>query len=378
MRRILITTGIFPPEIGGPATYALLLARHLSKNNKVTILTFGKKDYTREGFNLVYVSRRWPRGLRHLILLAKLFVLAPRHDVIFALNAVSVGWPSSIAARAYKKKFVVKIVGDYAWEMAMNRGQTQLLIDEFQNSPKTGKIGRLDRIQRRICREADTVIVPSGYLAQIVRGWGAKPEKIKVIYNGVDVPNVIDKQEAKKKIGISGNIILSVGRLVPWKGFKMLIKIMPKLFEINQFFALVIVGDGPEKSILESMVKNLGLSRKVHIVGRKNKEQLADYLAAADIFVLNTGYEGFSHQILEAMGAGLPVVTTAVGGNREVIHQGENGFMVKYNDEFNLIETIKAIWTVPEMRERFIEEGKKTIRKFSSEKMISETVQILT
>src|SRR3989344_7663865 len=130
-KRILITTGIFPPEIGGPATYALLLARHLSKDNKVTILTFGEKNHAGKDFNLVYVSRIWPKGLRHLMLLVKLFMLAPRHDVIFALNAVSVGWPSYIAARAYKKKFVVKIVGDYAWETAMNRGQTQLLIDEF-------------------------------------------------------------------------------------------------------------------------------------------------------------------------------------------------------------------------------------------------------
>jgi len=377
-KRILIATGIFPPEIGGPATYALLLARHLSRNHKVTVLTFGGEKHAREDFNLVYVSRIWPKGLRHLILLVKLFVLTPGHDVIFALNAVSVGWPSSIAARVYKKKFVVKIVGDYAWETAMNRGQTHLLIDEFQNSPKTGKIRRLDRIQRRICRQADTVIAPSEYLAGIVRDWGVRLEKIKIIYNGVDVPNVVDRQEAKNKIGIAGNIILSVGRLVPWKGFKMLIKIMPKLLEINQFFTLVIVGDGPEKSILESMVKNLGLSRKVHVVGRKNKEQLVDYLAAADIFVLNTSYEGFSHQILEAMGAGLPIVTTGVGGNKEVIHQGENGFMVKYNDEFNLVEAIKTIWTVPEIRERFIEEGKKTIEKFSSKKMISETTQILT
>jgi len=95
------------------------------------------------------------------------------------------------------------------------------------------------------------------------------------------------------------------------------------------------------------------------------------------MFVLNSGYEGFSHQILEAMTAGIPIITTAVGGNKEVIRQGENGFMVKYQDEFNLVEAIKSLWQNPELREEFKKEGKKTADKFSSEKMFEETVKVL-
>ena len=158
----------------------------------------------------------------------------------------------------------------------------------------------------------------------------------------------------------------------------MLIKIMPRLLEINQFFRLVIVGDGPEKKILESIVKNMHLENKVYLVGSKSKEELATFLAAADIFVLNTAQEGFSHQILEAMTAGVPVITTAVGGNKEVIRKGENGFMVKYNDEFNLVEAIKTVWQAEELRTRFIEEGKKTVEHFNVEKMLQETAQVLT
>ena len=101
-------------------------------------------------------------------------------------------------------------------------------------------------------------------------------------------------------------------------------------------------------------------------------------MAAADVFVLNSGYEGFSHQILEAMTAGVPVIATAVGGNKEVIKQGENGFMVKYQDEFNLIEAIKSLWQNQGLQEEFKKEGKKTAENFSSEKMFEETVKILT
>ena len=153
---------------------------------------------------------------------------------------------------------------------------------------------------------------------------------------------------------------------------------MPRLLELKQFTRLVIVGDGPDKKSLGSMVKNMALENKVFLVGKKTKEELAVYLASADMFVLNSGYEGFSHQILEAMTCGVPVMASAVGGNKELITQGKNGFLVKYNDEFNIIEAIKALWSDKEMAVNFIEEGKKTVEKFSSEKMIEETVKILS
>ena len=203
------------------------------------------------------------------------------------------------------------------------------------------------------------------------------PEKIKLIYNGVDFqPSALSTEEARVKIGIAGNIILSAGRLAPWKGFRMLVKIMSQLLVINQFFRLVIVGDGPERSVLAAMIKNLRLDKKVYLVGKKSREELAVYLAAAELFVYNTGYEGFSHQILEAMTAGVPVVTTTAGGNPELIEQGENGFMVKYNDEFNLSEAIKTLWQTPNLRQRFIEAGKTTAQHFSVEKMLKETTAI--
>ena len=383
MQRILIATGIYPPVIGGPASYGRTLARKLSEDFEVIVLTyspvFSFKDDKSQPYKIVRVWSGWPKGLKHLIYFFKVLFLAKKSDVVYALNAVSTGIPAMYAAKTAKKKFFVKIVGDAAWETATNNGKTQLLVNDFQGSKKTGSTRILHNFQYKVCKNADGVVVPSEYLSDIVAGWGIQKEKIKVIYNGVDFKGTdISQEEAKKKIGIYGDIILSAGRLVPWKGFRMLIKIMPRLSEISQLSRLVIVGDGPDQKILESMVKNLGLERKVYLVGRKSQEELATYLAAADMFVLNTGYEGFSHQILEAMTAGVPVITTAVGGNKEVIRQGENGFMVKYQDEFNLIEAIKSLWQNQELQEEFKKEGKKTAKQFSSEKMFEETIKVLT
>jgi len=362
--KILICSGIFPPDIGGPATYGAVMEKALKeKGLEVRVLVYSR------------IGKGLPKGLRHLWYFLRIMPAVRRADVVLALNAVSAGRPASFWAKVFKKKFVVRIVGDYAWEMAVAKGKTSLLIDDFQ---KNQKRGFLHSVQVKTCRQADTVIVPSKYLAGIVKGWGIDKDKIKIIYNGVNFsPSDLSQQEARSKIGIHGNIILSIGRLVPWKGFRMLIKIMPRLLELKQFTRLVIVGDGPDKKSLESMVKNMGLSQKVFLVGKKTKEELAIYLAAADIFVLNSGYEGFSHQILEAMTVGVPVVASATGGNKEVIKQGDNGFMVRYNDEFNLVEAIKTVWQDEKLKKELIENGKKTAQKFSPEKMINETLDFL-
>lgn len=383
MKRILITTGIFPPDIGGPASYGKVLAEKFSGKFQVTIATYSSPLSYPEDRKLPYkVIRIWkkiPWLFRHCWFFFRILSIARKSDTIFSLNAVSAGVPAIVAAKIWRKKFFIKIVGDYAWEVAVNKQKTSLLIGDFQDSVKRGKIRLLHALQSWTCKNSDGVIVPSEFLKKVVGGWGIPPDKIKVIYNEVNFKKSdLTREEARKKIGIPGNIIISIGRLVPWKGFKLLIKIMPELLKINQFFRLVIIGDGPDKKLLEAMVKNMNLDRKVYILGRKSQEEIAVYLAASEMFVLNTGYEGFSHQILEVMTAGVPVITTLVGGNKEVVHQGENGFMIRYNDEFNLIEAIKTVWQNLELRQRFVEGGEKTAKLFNVDSMHDETLKFFT
>ncbi|MBX4190285.1 glycosyltransferase family 4 protein [Candidatus Parcubacteria bacterium] len=375
---ILIATGIFPPDIGGPASYAHTLATRLS-DQPISVVTYSSILKSESPIRVIRIWNKLPKGLKHLVYFFNVFKEASNCRTILALNAVTAGVPAALVAQLRKKRFFVKIVGDYAWEIATHKGKTSLLINDFQKSPRSGMVGLLHRLQVWTTKKADGVIVPSEYLSSVVQGWGVPASKVHVIYNGAKFnPVEMSKEEARKQLGISGNVILTVGRLVPWKGFRMLIKLMPKLSEVNQFFRLVIVGEGPDRRTLELMIKHMGLDRKVVLAGQKTQTELAVYCAAADMFILNSGYEGFSHQILEAMIAGVPVIASAIGGNKEVIHQGENGFMVKYNDEFNIVEAVRTLWTIPELRERFITEGKKTAAYFSVEKMFDETIKLLT
>lgn len=382
-KKILIVTGIFPPDVGGPASYTKALAQKLSENFQTTLITYSRvrqHPIDKElKFRVQRVWKKMPWWWRHFSYACRIFWEARRHDVIYVSSTLNGGLPSILAGRLFKKKVYIKIVGDYSWQVAVQKGKTILLIDDWQKSKKTGWAGILWRLQSLVVRKADRVVVPSNYLAKMVEGWGVDPKNISVIYNGADFKPVdLSKEEARQKIGIVGNLIMYWGRLTPWKGLRMLIKIMPKLLEINQFLRLVIIGSGPEDKNLAMMVKNIGLEKKVYLVGPKSHEELAVYMAAAEMFVLNTAYEGFSHDILESMKAGVPVITTPAGGNKEIIHQGENGFMVKYNDEFNMIEAIKTVWHTPELRERFIQNGKKTASHFSPAKMLKETVDLLT
>ena len=106
-------------------------------------------------------------------------------------------------------------------------------------------------------------------------------------------------------------------------------------------------------------------------------EKVLEYLAAADVFVLNTAYEGFSHLILEAMALGVPIVTTDSGGNPELIEDGKEGFLIKFNDKEALKSKILDVLSNPILAQKFSENAKKKSSEFSKERMIKETVKIL-
>jgi len=381
-KKLLIATGIYFPDIGGPASYARIIARSFSNEADISVLTYSSKfsdaNDKNEKFRIVRVWRKMPKPFRQIVYLIKLFFLAGKVDTIYSLSALSIGFPAALVAKLRSKRLVIRMVGDRVWEGAMVHGKTSYMIDDFQRNPRKGWIKFLHSIQSWASRSADTIIVPSHYLAGIVCQWRVSEDKIKVVYSSTDLKESnMTPEEARTKLGIPGKIILSVGRFVPWKGFKMLIKLMPKLLEMNAFFRLVLVGGGPEGEVLKAYVKNLNLDKKVIIVPSVTSDELVTYFRAADFFILNTGYEGFSHLILESMQLEIPVITTAVGGNREIIRQGVNGFMVRYNDEFNIMEAIKTLMEDKKTKKMFIKNGKETVKQFSVERMLSDIKPIL-
>jgi len=376
--RLLIASGIYPPDIGGPATYSQLIAREFAKKGiDVSLICYSdskeEPEDKNENFKLVKILRKQNVLLRYFYYFWNLFKLARNCDVIYAQGPLSAGLPAMWAKKILNKKFIIKIVGDYAWEQGVNQFGVKDLIEEFQNKKYSKKVERIRKIQIKVVKSADKVIVPSEFLKRIVKGWGVNENKIFVIYNSVSVI-----EDIKNDLKIAGDIIISGGRLEPWKGMDLLIKIMPDLLKENPDFKLIIVGYGPEKIGLEKLVLTLKLNDKIQLINRLPHKELLEYFKASKVFVLNTGYEGFSHFLIEAMACGLPIITTNVCGNPEIIKDNYNGLLVEYNNKEQIKNAILKIWHDKELQEKLINNGKKSAEQFSVEKMINETIKVLS
>ncbi|TSC72806.1 MAG: phosphatidylinositol alpha-mannosyltransferase [Parcubacteria group bacterium Gr01-1014_70] len=390
----MIATGIFPPDIGGPATYSKLLAEELSKRgHTIMIVTYRdnvsrisylvsnrESDIRNTKYEIRTISRNLPKGLRHLIYFWQVFKNGRSADAIYAQDAVSAGFPALLAAFLLRKRFFLKIVGDHAWEQGMQRFDVTDMLDDFLGKRYGVRVGLLRLVQKCTARCALRVIVPSEYLKSIVERWGIASHKIVVIPNAVSLPDHIpSKEEARNELGLDHDafIVLSTGRLVPWKGFQMFVDLMPRLQKSILNVHLFIIGSGPDKMNLESRIMNYGLKNDIILIGSVSKEKLTHYLAAADIFCLNTSYEGFSHQLIEAMAIGIPIITTNAGGNREIIRDGENALAARYNDTADWEDAILRLYKDAELRTRLAKPQQEITKRYSVETMIKATENVL-
>ena len=243
--KIVIATGIYPPNIGGPATYSKLLFDELPKRGiDVKVVSFDSVI-------------KYPKGIRHILFFLKVLIAGRKVDVIYAQDPVSVGLPSMWASKILKKKYLLKIVGDYAWEQSVQRYGVSDILDDFVEHSYGPEVERLKKIEKKVARHADKIIVPSCYLKRIVTKWGIDDEKIHVIYNAFDEVEDFDRQELRNIFRFNSPIIMSAGRLVPWKGFDALISCMTELKDSIPGLRLYIAGEGPdkEKTLINSKVK---------------------------------------------------------------------------------------------------------------------------
>ncbi|OQA39091.1 MAG: N-acetylgalactosamine-N,N'-diacetylbacillosaminyl-diphospho-undecaprenol 4-alpha-N-acetylgalactosaminyltransferase [Parcubacteria group bacterium ADurb.Bin316] len=377
MTKLLITTGIYPPDIGGPATYVRTLQAELLRFGfEIRIVTYSNNN---EAENGVYkISRKSNILLRYWQYFFTVYRLISWADIVYAQGPMGDGLPTWLASKIKNKNYILKIVGDYAWEQGKQRFGVEELLDDFQKKRYGPKVEIIRFLQKVVARSALLIITPSEYLKKIVGQWGVEVNKIKVVYNAVAIVKVLeDREKLRKRLGVKGDIICSAGRLQNWKGFDTLIKIMPNLLAVNPNFKLLIFGSGPEESNLRQIIDCLNLHERVKLMGSKPRAELMQYMSACDYFVLNTGYEGLPHLIIEAMQLGLPVIATTVGGNLEVVNDNKNGILVEYNNKEQLTRAIKELWQNAGKREVIIRNAKDAVSNFSQVKMVDGLIKIL-
>ncbi len=202
----------------------------------------------------------------------------------------------------------------------------------------------------RALQRADRVFAVSESLRQVALGLGVSPERVRVVGNGVDLESFypVDRTQARTALGLPADapVFVSVGGLCERKGFHRVIACLPALHALGTPAHLLVVGGpSPEGDLtdqLQAQVHDLGLTDRVHFTGPVPPQDLHRVLSAANVFVLATRNEGWANVFLEAMACGLPVVTTAVGGNAEVVCRPELGTVVPFGDDAALTAAMHA------------------------------------
>jgi glycosyltransferase involved in cell wall biosynthesis len=208
---------------------------------------------------------------------------------------------------------------------------------------------------------------------------GLPPERIRVIYNGVDDARLTPsagRAELRRRLGWPEDapVVLAVGRLVPEKNYPMMFRAVRRLRERCPGLRTAIAGWGRQEEKLRELRTALGLEDCVELLGRR--EDVADLMAAADVFAMSSNSEGFSNALLEAMWVGLPVVSTRVNGAVEIVRDGENGFLVDVGDEAALSGAIGRLLSDGGLRQRLGEMASRDVRaRFSVSAMVAAHVE---
>jgi glycosyltransferase involved in cell wall biosynthesis len=317
-------------------------------------------------FEVVRVQRKLNFILRELYSLFILFKLIKNVDLVFANGHF---FKSLMLCKIFRIKFIAKIVGDYSWERAQNRGWTDLNIDNFQTSKKSIFLKLLDWASKYPIRKASNVIVPSYYLKNLIsKFWAVPSNNISVIYNSFNPSNneetyILSPREFKYRA-------IAINRLVPWKRMENVISAIQYCQDVE----LIIIGEGPEKQKLINLANNLGLTKKVNFFGQISKKYIHSIIGQCDFFILNSSYEGLPHVVLESVWAQTPVLATNVGGTSESFINGKEGILIEMCDPIDLS---KKITEITREIESFVFEKNNFLEKFSMEKMLTSTEHLL-
>jgi len=373
---ILIATGIYPPEIGGPATMIGALAAALEKRNfKVKIITYSSSRSGKEE-NVSRIKKRGVFGRAEYLI--RFFLAAFSADLVYATDTYSVGYFAYLAKKLIGREYVLRFAGDSAWESAVSRDLTEDYITDFAVKNYGGEIERWKSRRKKILLAAGKIIAVSEFMARLAELIGADKNQIEIIHNSIDFKAGKSGAPEEIKNRFRGRkIIVTACRLAKWKGVAGLIRTMARMKSEGMNPVLLVLGDGPEEKKLKALAKETGLEDTVFFEGRVNADRVAAYFRAADLFVLNTFYEGLSHTLLEALEAGLPAAVSDIDGNREVIEDGKNGLLFRFDDEKEIGEKIKKILKDPDLIRTFGEAGRKTLEKFSWEKNLGQTESLI-
>ena len=312
--KILVVSGIYPPDIGGPATYVPQLCAQLHRlGHEVHLISLADNPFENrpeEPWERTFISRGLWKPFRILKTVLVLYKSSSESTAIFSNGLFEEVGILTLVRR--NKRIIAKIVGDPVWERFKNSTESNIDIDSFNQKSLHMKYYLQRKWLTWSLNRFSEISCPSDQLKEIIIGWGVK-RNVSVIKNGIKCHEI----ERSKSI----YDIVTVSRLVKWKNIDQLI-----LAAVNTDYSIAICGTGPEKSNLEELAKANNVN--VKFLGQLKGRPLSNAINTSKVFALLSSYEGLSFSLLEAMMAGKRILVSNARGNIDVILNNESGIVV--------------------------------------------------
>jgi glycosyltransferase involved in cell wall biosynthesis len=368
----------FYPRSGGYQNQALRLAQEMIKRNiNVYVVTQWHRSLRRyevyQGIPIYRVFALQSGYLASFSYLCSSLLWMVRNQHKFQIvhaNRSSSGLIAGLISFVLGKKALYKLTrGD---EIGV-KGLGITVLGRLKLEILKRTVDKFISINRDIENELKRLGIPAQRLACIPNGIGANNDSAHFSEK--------EKELVKSELGWGSEIkvVTFVGRLVQAKGIDWLLDVWRDVIRAEGLARLLIVGDGPERSSLETQARSLGVNDTVAFVGYQR--QVPRLLAATDIFVLPSRREGMSNALLEAMSQGLPVVVAddELGGNRAVVDDQLDGYLVQFGDSRSLADSLLQLLRDAELRKGLgLSASRKTTRRFSIDSIADRYCQIYT
>ena len=210
------------------------------------------------------------------------------------------------------------------------------------------------------CQRALFVLCISHYCRSQTMIWSPQKvwRRLHIVHCGVDTAMYQQRNHSE-----TGKKLLFVGRLASIKGLPVLIDAIKLLVMNYPNLVLTIVGDGPDRRLLEEQTKQLGLESNIHFIGPLSQTEVANNLASTDVFVLPSFGEGVPVVLMEAMASGVPVVATQIAGIPELVEDGISGYLVPPGDQKLLADRINDLLSNSELRQQMGQSGREKVKE---------------
>ena len=370
--RVLVVSGIWPPDVGGPASHAPDVASFLrERGHDVEVVITAPAAPATQPYPVHWVARSLPKGVVHVRTALEIARRAAHADVVYTTGMFG---RSSLGAGLARRPYVVKLTADPAFERARRRGIVGGDVDEFQGDHGGASVRVLRLARDAELKHAAHVFTPSSYLRELAVSWGVDPGRVSVLPNPApSLPELPPREELRESFGLHGPSLAFAGRLTAQKSLRVALEAVAAVDGVE----LLIAGEGDERAAIERDIAELGLGGRVRLLGAQPRARVVELFAAVDASILSSSWENFPHTVVEALAAGTPVLATATGGVAEVVHEGENGLLVPVGDAGALAGAIRRFFDDDELRRRLRAASAGSVADYAPDRVFTQLEETL-